>query len=421
MLLWNLFKGLELNFTPTLERIKNAITEAGNPPKEYPAMIVGGTNGKGSTTAFLESLFRYHGLKTGRFVSPHLIDETERWRINNVPIDEETLKRYVEEIKPLMEKHKLTYFESAVLIASLLFRDENVDIAIVEAGLGGRWDASKVFQPIATAITNVGLDHTKWLGETLEEIADDKTELIFPNIPIYLGTDEEPLYSIAKKKAASRNAPLIVANRDYTFKGKVEFPKTILVEYKYKNHLLESAELGPYGEKQIENASLALTIFFDAAERLGIKPDTGKVKEALRNTAWEGRFEIVREKPLLILDGAHNLHALRRTLKDLSTLPKFPFIVYSSMADKDWREQLRLIRHYTNRIGLVKVNYHRAESLENLFTTALELGFKQIHTYKSVKEMIENLNEDAVILGSLYLIGEVKRELNNLEGKIKKS
>jgi folylpolyglutamate synthase/dihydropteroate synthase len=94
----------------------------------------------------------------------------------------------------------------------------------------------------------------------LEEIADDKTELIFPNIPIYLGTDEEPLYSIAKKKAASRNASLIIANRDYTFKGKVEFPKTILVEYKYKNHLLESAELGPYGEKQIENASLALTL-----------------------------------------------------------------------------------------------------------------------------------------------------------------
>jgi len=155
-----------------------------------------------------------------------------------------------------------------------------------------------------------------------------------------------------------------------------------------------------------------LTIFRDTSERLGLKPETEKVKEALKNTTWEGRFEIVREKPLLILDGAHNLHALGRTLEDLSTLPRFPFIVYSSMADKDWKEQLRLIRKYTDRIGLVKVNYHRAESLERLFETALELGFKRIHTYKSVGEMLKNLNEDTAILGSLYLIGEVKRELN---------
>ncbi len=412
MILWQLFKGLELNFTPTLERIKRAIKEVGNPQENYPAIIVGGTNGKGSTTAFLESLFRHHGLKTGRFVSPHLVDETERWRINNVPISEETLKGYVEEIKPLIERHKLTYFESAVLIAALLFRDEKVDIAIVEAGLGGRWDASKVFNPIATAITNVGLDHTRWLGETLEEIANDKTELIYPKTPVYLGTKQEPLYSIAKEKAASRKAPLIVANRDYTFTGKVKFPKTYLVKYEYKNLILENVELGIYGEKQVENASLALTIFRDTSERLGLKPETEKVKEALKNTTWEGRFEIVREKPLLILDGAHNLHALGRTLEDLSTLPRFPFIVYSSMADKDWKEQLRLIRKYTDRIGLVKVNYHRAESLERLFETALELGFKRIHTYKSVGEMLKNLNEDTAILGSLYLIGEVKRELN---------
>ncbi|HIP86518.1 MAG TPA: bifunctional folylpolyglutamate synthase/dihydrofolate synthase, partial [Aquifex sp.] len=199
MLLWDLFKGLELNFTPTLERVRKACQKAGNPQNSYPSVIVGGTNGKGSTTAFLERLYRYHGLKTGRFVSPHLVDETERWRIDNVPIDEETLKVYVNRIKPLMEEFKLTYFESAVCIASLLFKDEGVDIAVVEAGLGGRWDASKVHSPLVTAITNVGLDHTKWLGETLEEIANDKTELIYPNRPIILGTDEEPLFSIAQK------------------------------------------------------------------------------------------------------------------------------------------------------------------------------------------------------------------------------
>ena len=187
MELWNLFKGLELNFTPTLERIEGALREAGNPQNSYPSILIGGTNGKGSVSAFLESLYRHHGLKTGRFVSPHLVDETERWRINNIPISEETLKGYIERIKPLMDKYKLTYFESALLIAALLFKEERVDIAVVEVGLGGRWDATKVHRPLATAITNVGLDHTKWLGETLEEIADDKTELIYPNTPALLG------------------------------------------------------------------------------------------------------------------------------------------------------------------------------------------------------------------------------------------
>lgn len=412
MELWNLFKGLELNFTPTLERIEKALKELGNPQHSYPSVLIGGTNGKGSVSAFLESLFRHHGLKTGRFVSPHLVDERERWRINNLPITEETLKAYIKRIKPLMEKYKLTYFESAVLIASLLFKEQNVDIAVVEVGLGGRWDATKVHRPLATAITNVGLDHTKWLGSTLEEIADDKTELIYPQTPTIIGSDEEPLLSVAKRKAALRSSPLIVANRDYTFRGEVNFPQTLLVEYSYKNWKVENAPLGLYGKKQTENAALALTLFFETAPGLGIKPFLQKVREALKNTVWEGRFQIVRENPLLLLDGAHNLHALKRTLEDLLTLPRFPLIVYGSMRDKDWIQQLKLIRKYTDRIGLVEVSYHRSESLENLFSAALSLGFKQIKTYKSVKNMLESLNEDTAILGSLYLVGEVLRELD---------
>jgi dihydrofolate synthase/folylpolyglutamate synthase len=372
---------------------------------------VGGTNGKGSTTAFLESLYRHHGLKTGRFVSPHLVDETERWRINNIPIDENTLQRYVERIKPLIEKHKLTYFESAVLIATLLFKENNVDIAVIEAGLGGRWDATKVHQPLLTAITNVGLDHTKWLGSTLEEIADDKTELIYPQKPIVLGEDSEPLLSIALKKAKERKSPLYVANKDFTYQGAVDFPNTYLRNYNFEDFHLEEANLGIYGLKQVQNAALALTIFLLTAPKLGIKPDKEKIKTALANTRWEGRFEIVRENPLLILDGAHNLHALKRTLEDLKTLNRKIFVVYSSMRDKDWPTQMELIRKYTDRIGLVKVNYHRTESLENLFTRAVELKFKEIKTYRGVKEMLENLSEDSIILGSLFLVGEVKKFL----------
>ena len=402
---------MELNFTPTLERIKKACEYTGNPQSSYPSVIVGGTNGKGSTTAFLESLLRHHGLKTGRFVSPHLVDETERWRINNIPIDEETLKRYVKALKPVMEKFQLTYFESAVLIATHLFKDHKVDIAIIEAGLGGRWDASKVHNPLLTAITNVGLDHTKWLGETLEKIADDKTELIYPNRPAILGTNEEPLYSIAKEKAASRKSPLIVANRDYTYRGFSKFPETFLEWYQYEELKLEKIKLGLIGIHQPQNAALALTIFKELSKVLNFEINPRKVKEALKNTRWEGRLEIVRENPLLVLDGAHNLHALKHTLETLTELKPFPFLVYGAMKDKDWPAQLKLIRQYTDRIGLVEIDYHRSEKLENLFTRAVELGFKEIRTYKRVKDMLETLNGDTVILGSLFLVGEVKKHL----------
>ncbi len=411
MVLWELFKGLELNFTPTLERVKRACRDLGNPQNSYPSVIVGGTNGKGSTTAFLESLLRHHGLKTGRFVSPHLVDETERWRINNEPIDEATLKHYVERIKPLIEKYRLTYFESAMVIATLLFKEEGVHVGIIEAGLGGRWDASKVHSPLLTAITNVGLDHTKWLGETLEEIADDKTELIYPERTTVLGTDDEPLLSIAEKKAKARKSRLVVANRDFTFRGFSRFPETLLEEYTYKTYGVESAELGLYGRHQIRNAALGLTLFFELSELLGFKPDTVAVKRALKETRWEGRFEIVRKEPLLVLDGAHNPHALAEVLDELKHLERFPFIVYGTMRDKDWKTQLGLIRKYTDRIGLVEVNYHRSESLENLEKFARSLNFAEIRTFRSVREMLDSLNEDAAVLGSLYLIGEVKKQL----------
>ena len=313
-----------------------------------------------------------------------------------------------------MEKFQLTYFESALLIAVLLFKEQNIDIAIVEAGLGGRWDASKVHDPILTAITNVGLDHTKWLGETLEEISDDKTELIYPKRPAVLGTNEEPLYSIAKRKAASRGSKLIVANIDYTYRGRSSFPETLLEFYQYKDLKLENAKLGLLGKHQLQNSSLALTIFKELSERLGFKIDLQKVKKALENTRWEGRLEIVRETPLLVLDGAHNLHALRNSLETLKELNPFPFIVYGSMKDKDWPLQMELIRKYTDRIGLVEIDYHRSESLENLFARAVELGFREIRTYKRVGDLLENLKEDTVILGSLYLVGEVKKHLKVL-------
>jgi len=439
MQLWELYQGKELynGFTPTLERIKKAVKELNNPQNSYISILIGGTNGKGSVCAFLESLFRNHGFKTGRFVSPHLVSENERWRINNKEISENTLKELIKEIEPLIKKYRLTYFESATLIAALYFQKEKVDIAIIEVGLGGRWDATKIHNPIIVGITNVSRDHTRWLGETLEEIAEEKTELIYPSRPVVLGENKKPLIEKTLQKAKERKAEVIIPVENlssvypptvkgiYAFKGELKklseeiLPRPILQQYTYislsntyKKHIIENASLGLYGSYQIRNSAMALTIFLKASEILKFPVNTEKILEALKNTSWEGRLEVIRKKPLLILDGAHNISALKETLENLQTLEKFPLVIFGAMKDKEWKEFLKLIRKYTSRIYIVEIKYHRSEKAENMEEYAKKLNFKEIKTFKDIDQLLKAIEkEEAIILGSLYLIGEVKKRI----------
>ena len=398
MKLWDLYRGRDHRIIPTLRRIEEAVDYVGNPQREFPAVLVGGTNGKGSTCAFLESILRHHGLKTGWFVSPHLVYENERWRVNGEPIGDEDLSTYVKDLRSVFDRFSLTYFEAATLIALLYFKDQGVDIAVMEVGMGGRWDATKVCDPKVVAITNVERDHTRWLGRNVEEIAEDKIHLYVEGKPLVLGSSRYPLYTKAVEMGINE---LVVAGLDFTYWGEVRGASTILRRWEFGEVRLEDLNLGLWGKWQIDNASLALTI-----SSLLVNTEVEKTRRALRETRWEGRMEVLRKDPLLVVDGSHNPYAIAKVVKEaLRVLPVS--ILFTGLKDKDWRTSMEIIRRHTDTIYLTQVNHHRGEPLKNLWTYAKDTGFRRIEVLRSPAE-VWSLDVGILAVGSLYLVGEIK-------------
>jgi len=396
--LWDLYKGKDFDVKPTLDRIKKACEYIGNPQNKYPAILVGGTNGKGSTCAFTEKILREHGLKTGWFVSPHLISENERWKINGKNMDEELLKNYVKELKNVFEKFNLTYFEAATLIAVKYFADADIDVAVFEVGMGGRWDATKVVNAEVIGITNVERDHTKWLGENIEKIAEEKLQLYRDNSPLVLGSARYPLYT----KALEMNLRnLKVAGIDYEYFGKIEKATTKLFKYKSESIELDNLEISLWGKWQIDNVSMAITL-----SSLFVKPVGDKIKNAVKNTIWEGRMEILRKNPLLMIDASHNPYAVAKVIKEVKKY--FPEIKlgFSTLKGKEWELTLKIIRNYFDEIYILPINYYRSEDISKLKKFAKELGFKT--TTSEIEEII-NSKEHFLVLGSIYLISEIKQ------------
>ena len=405
MALWDLYKGRDYHIEPTLERIEKAAAYIGNPQKGFPAVLVGGTNGKGSTCAFLERIFRDHGLKTGWFVSPHLIDERERWRINGRLIEEDVLSWYVRDLKEVFERFDLTYFEAATLIAVAYFGDMGVDVAVVEVGMGGRWDATKVCEPAVIGITNVGRDHTKWLGDSVDKIAEDKLHLYREGIPMVLGSAKYPLYPIAVSRGIS---DLVVAGYDYTYHGSIREGRYVLESYTYKDLHLEDAPLGLLGKWQIDNAAMAITL---AREFMDL--DAGIIRESLSKTRWEGRMEILREDPILVVDGSHNPDAIGRVVKELRNSFRGMEILFTGLVGKDWELSMEVIRRYTDVIYLVQIQHYRGEPVNNLYRKAKDLKFRRIEVLNSAEDILL-LEVPVCALGSLYLVGEIKKAVEKV-------
>lgn len=400
MELWDLYRNRDFEIRPTLERIERAVRHVGDPQKNFPSLLVGGTNGKGSTCAFAERILRYHRYKTGWFVSPHLVRENERWRINGSPMPDERLSYYVKELRSVFERFELTYFEAATLIAMLYFSDEGVDVAIMEVGMGGRWDATKVSEPAVVGITNVERDHTRWLGRNIEEIAEDKLHLHREGAPLVLGSAKYPLYTKALEKKL-RN--LVVAGLDFTYRGDVVGGRTLLKDFNFSDIRIDKAVLGLLGRWQVDNAALALTMV-----RLLCDIDTCLLVKALEDTRWEGRMEILRKSPLLIVDGSHNPYSVAKVVKEAKRLFGDINFLFTGLRGKDWKLSLELLRRHSERVILTEVSHPRGEPVRNLYTYAKDIGFRKIGILGAPSEAW-SLEEDVLALGSLYLVGDIKK------------
>ncbi len=402
MPLYDLYKGKDYRIVPTLDRIEKAVSYLSFRPS-YISLQVGGTNGKGSTCAFAQNILKHHGYKVGWFVSPHLFDERERWRINGEKISEQRLSEYVERLKHIFEKFELTYFEACTLIALLYFEEEKVDFAVFEVGMGGRWDATKVCQPEVCVITNVQRDHTKWLGRDCESRAMEKLGIYREGKPLALGSMRFPLYPKALEICDKRD--LLVAGIDFFSYGRVEGTKTLMEFYEDEGLRLDGVELGLWGRYQVDNASLAIR-----AAGLLIDLKENALRDALKTTKWEGRMEVVREKPLLLLDGAHNPDGVARVVREVKKHMGRITPVFTALKDKEWELSLPYLRELSDRIYLVPLRHHRGEDMPILYERAKALGFREITVLDGSEQVLE-IEEDLLVLGSLYLVGEIKEVL----------
>jgi dihydrofolate synthase/folylpolyglutamate synthase len=442
-----------------LERMREALALLADPHLAVPVLHVAGTNGKGSTCAFTEAALRAAGLKTGLYTSPHLVHFCERIRIGGEGISEQRAANLLGEIVGrvpwALREDGLTFFELVTLMGFLAFAQERVQVAVVEVGLGGRLDATNVVEPLACAIASIGLDHVQWLGPTLQQVAAEKAGIFKRGVPAVSAGQTRAAAEVLARRAAELEIPLWRPGRDYVYESRDVRP--FCYEGPDDFHVSLGDEHAPgrvgsglalAGHHQRANAALACALLQVAAGR-GLPVTAEHVRTGLRNVRWPGRLEVVGERPLVIVDGAHNpaaAHAVARALPglldavgvaaaalhrgvDVLGTVGVPVpgmigrrrvqLVFAAMGDKDHEGMLRELLPLAAAVHFCAVDSPRAAEPQGLKDVAGRLGVESsaLAVYGSVAAALEGARRAAgvdgvvVCCGSLYLVGEVQAAL----------
>lgn len=281
-----------------LTNIKALCQVLNEPQKKYPVVHVAGTNGKGSTSHMIASVLQEAGYKVGLYTSPHLKDFRERIRIDGLPIGKETVVDFIALHEQFLTKQQLSFFELTVGMAFDYFAAEEVDIAVVEVGLGGRLDSTNIVNPLVSVITNIGLDHTQYLGETLPEIAFEKAGIIKTKIPVIIGEFQEEVFNVFQEKANAMKSPIFIADQ-------------LVVD------LYDTDLLGAYQSKNVKTAVQCVRTL----REIGFEISEESLKNGLLNvvgqTGLKGRWQVLRERPMVVCDTAHNREGLTSVMKQL--------------------------------------------------------------------------------------------------------
>lgn len=407
---------LKFNIRPGLTRIEALLKLLGNPEKELSMLHIAGTNGKGSTVAFTRGILEQLGLTVATFTSPFIETFGERMAINGHPIPDEKLIKYVEQLKPLVEEMDkderlagITEFEIITALAFRYFADEHVDVALIEVGLGGLLDSTNVIQPVATAITTIGMDHMDILGDTLEKIAAQKAGIIKPYTPLVTGKIADEALAVIAETAQTNQAKHYQYSIDY----QVEILENERFNYKDDEIHLLNLEKSLLGLHQIDNAALAVKLTMVYAHKIGLSLSEEAIRVGLRRTFWPARMEEVSQAPLTLLDGAHNVHAMQRLLENLKNefSGRKITILFSALVTKDITEMIKMMQTVDNsKLILTTFDYPKALKLEDFAYLEKEnvtLAEDWKSTYAALKE---NLHKDDVLLmtGSLYFMSQIR-------------
>lgn len=392
-----------------LKAIKALLLNLGDPQKSYQTIIIAGTNGKGSTAAMTASILQSAGYRVGLYTSPHLVDVRERIVVNGRKISHKDFNRLIEQVRRHVT-HPVTYFEFLTAVAFLYFQNQKIDVAVLEVGLGGRLDATNVCKPLVSVITNIDYDHTAYLGDTLESIAREKAGIIKRNGVCVTAAKQKIVLKVFEDICLHRHAKLYCFGRDI----KIKKHKAELA-YQGVRRSLKNVTIPLRGEHQLSNCALALATI-ELCERKGIHVEDKAIYQGLANTHWEARLEVLQEKPLFILDGAHNpagIDALCRSLKRDFSFRRL-ILLFGALADKEYRRMLAKIVPLTSKIILTPINTSRAVPVNDLRKSVNQMGYVAMTT-GNVQQAIEHAlamagKQDLICAtGSFYLAGEIKQ------------
>lgn len=404
-----------------LQNISVLLASVGNPHQCYPTVHIGGTNGKGSTSSMLSAMMTAAGYRTGLYTSPHLVTFAERIRIDGLRIPEQRIVGYTELLRPMIEKVHATFFEATTAIAMMYFAEENVDIAIIEVGLGGRLDSTNIITPLLSIITTIDYDHMQYLGNTLSSIAQEKAGIIKTSIPSLTAETKNRVLAVLARRARLRHSPFFVLREltDTTvlstgIGGNIFSLETPLHSY----HNL-TTELP--GIHQVTNASTAVL----AAEFLSkyFTLSETNIRKGLRNTrrlsGLHARLQIIRHRPLTIMDVAHNPQGVHCAVESLIEFGYRHFIVvFGVMEDKDSKKMLEILKPVTKRLLAAQPKIARALSVEKIIMQAGAAGIRAFPggtTEKALSKAFRfsrSIHSPVLIIGSHYLAGEALKKFH---------
>ncbi|MCX7965197.1 MAG: bifunctional folylpolyglutamate synthase/dihydrofolate synthase [Syntrophorhabdaceae bacterium] len=398
-----------------LDNINWILDAIGNPHERLNFIHIAGTNGKGSVATMVSSILKNSGYKVGKYTSPHLIRFNERVVVDEKEISDSEVEEIgdfiIDRVEKQKEKKRFSYFDFTTAMAFEYFYRQKVEIAVVEVGLGGRLDSTNVIKPLLSIITNVDIDHTDYLGSSVEEIAKEKAGIIKKGVPVITGADGIAL-EVIEKKAIESESPLYSMGRDFSFKKIKEQTGDFLV----RDKIFKNVFVNLKGEHQLFNASLAICTI-SLLKEMGFNIEDHVIYSSLAQIEWAGRLEMVRKRPEIILDGAHNLQAIKALVRFLKEhyKEKKKVIILGVMADKDYEGMLREIVPEAHTLIFTKAFSKRALSPYEL-AKYVDKCYITDNVFDALKKAKNIACEDDLILitGSLYIVGEAKKLLDEV-------
>jgi len=408
-----LFSRRRMNIKLGLDNINHLLDVLDRPEQQFSSIHVAGTNGKGSTCAMLESIYNSAGYKTGLYTSPHLSDVRERIRINKKMASIDVFQKTLATLLPTIEKYGCSFFEILTAIAFAHFREEKVDIALIETGLGGRLDATNVLTPKLSLITEIDIDHVKQLGNSHLEIAREKAGIIKPNVPVLSSASKQQVLDFFSSFCEDKQVPFFSSENETEVENISNSENWTSFDLITPQKKWSEVKLSLFGKHQVQNAVGAIRAV-EILRKTDYPIDRKTVYSGLKNVNWKGRLQILQKKPTVIVDVAHNLQGINTAIKEIINhfSNKKIYCVFGVLGDKKYQDMLDSLNPFIDSYITVTPDNERALPAEELAEN-IKKNQKTVFVGQTISDGLQkalNLaepNDLICVLGSHFIVGEI--------------